>query len=78
MTLRDQIVAALKKVYDPEMPVNIYELGLIYDLTVDDAGAAAISMTLTTKTTSARRRIRASGPRATRTGASTSGRPSSH
>jgi FeS assembly SUF system protein len=47
MSLRDQIVAALKKVYDPEMPVNIYELGLIYDLTVDDAGAAAIRMTLT-------------------------------
>jgi FeS assembly SUF system protein len=37
----------LKKVYDPEMPVNIYELGLIYDLTVDDAGSAAIRMTLT-------------------------------
>jgi len=47
MTLRDQIVAALKKVYDPEMPVNIYELGLIYDLAVDDAGAASIRMTLT-------------------------------
>ena len=47
MTLRDQIVAALKKVYDPEMPVNIYELGLIYDLKVDDAGATMIQMTLT-------------------------------
>jgi FeS assembly SUF system protein len=47
MSLRQDIVAALKKVYDPEMPVNIYELGLIYDLTVDDAGSAAIRMTLT-------------------------------
>ena len=47
MSLREDIVGALKKVYDPEMPVNIYELGLIYDLTVDDAGSAAIRMTLT-------------------------------
>jgi FeS assembly SUF system protein len=47
MSIRQDIVAALKKVYDPEMPVNIYELGLIYDLTVDDAGRAAIRMTLT-------------------------------
>jgi FeS assembly SUF system protein len=47
MTLRDQVVAALKKVYDPEMPVNIYELGLIYDLQLDEAGTAAILMTLT-------------------------------
>jgi FeS assembly SUF system protein len=47
MTLKDQIVAALKKVYDPEMPVNIYELGLIYGIDLDDAGRAAIRMTLT-------------------------------
>ncbi|HEX3879843.1 MAG TPA: SUF system Fe-S cluster assembly protein [Bryobacteraceae bacterium] len=47
MTLRDQILAAFKKVYDPEMPVNIYELGLIYDLNVDDAGVTNIRMTLT-------------------------------
>ncbi len=47
MSLHDQIITALKKVYDPEMPVNIYELGLIYDLSVDDAGHAAIRMTLT-------------------------------
>jgi FeS assembly SUF system protein len=47
MTLKDQIVAALKKVYDPEMPVNIYELGLIYGIDVDDAGNVAIRMTLT-------------------------------
>ena len=47
MSIREDIVAALKKVYDPEMPVNIYELGLIYSLTVDDAGRAAVRMTLT-------------------------------
>ncbi|MGB7759070.1 MAG: SUF system Fe-S cluster assembly protein [Bryobacteraceae bacterium] len=47
MSLKDQIVAALRTVYDPEMPVNIYELGLIYSLDVDDAGNARILMTLT-------------------------------
>ena len=50
MSLKDQVVAALKKVYDPEMPVNIYELGLIYDVAVDDAAAVGqvrIRMTLT-------------------------------
>ncbi len=47
MSLQDQVVAALKTVYDPEMPVNIYELGLIYNVAVDDAGEAAIRMTLT-------------------------------
>ena len=47
MTLKDQIVAAFKKVYDPEMPVNIYELGLIYGLDVDGEGNVAIRMTLT-------------------------------
>ncbi len=47
MTLKDQIVAALKRVYDPEMPVNIYELGLIYGLDVDPEGRAAVRMTLT-------------------------------
>jgi FeS assembly SUF system protein len=47
MSLRDQVVAALRTVYDPEMPVNIYELGLIYDLNVDDEGQAALRMTLT-------------------------------
>jgi FeS assembly SUF system protein len=49
MSLKDQVVAALKKVYDPEMPVNIYELGLIYHVAVDDAaaGQVRIRMTLT-------------------------------
>ncbi len=47
MNLRDQIVAALRTVYDPEMPVNIYELGLIYGVSVDAEGRAEIRMTLT-------------------------------
>jgi FeS assembly SUF system protein len=45
--LKDRIVDALKTCYDPEIPVNIYELGLIYDLDVQPAGAVAIRMTLT-------------------------------
>ena len=47
MSLKDQIVAALRKVYDPEMPVNIYELGLIYGIDIDEAGHAGVRMTLT-------------------------------
>jgi FeS assembly SUF system protein len=47
MSLQNQVVAALKKVYDPEMPVNIYDLGLIYEVSVDAAGQVAIRMTLT-------------------------------
>ncbi len=47
MSLRDQIIAALKRIYDPEIPVNIWELGLIYGIEVDEAGKAAIRMTLT-------------------------------
>ena len=45
--LRDQVVATLRTIYDPEMPVNIYELGLIYDVKADDAGQVDIRMTLT-------------------------------
>ena len=41
------IVAALKTVYDPEIPVDIYELGLIYDIDVQPEGKVAIKMTLT-------------------------------
>ena len=47
MSLTDQVVAAMRKVYDPEMPVNIYELGLIYGVDVNDDGQVAIRMTLT-------------------------------
>jgi FeS assembly SUF system protein len=45
--LREQVIDVLKTCYDPEVPVNIYELGLIYDLTVSPEGAAHIRMTLT-------------------------------
>lgn len=45
--LRPGIQAALKNVYDPEIPVDIWELGLIYDVFVTAAGVAAIKMTLT-------------------------------
>jgi FeS assembly SUF system protein len=45
--LRPALHAALKKVYDPEIPVDIFELGLIYDVFVTASGVAAIRMTLT-------------------------------
>ena len=45
--LRPQIVDAIRTVYDPEIPVNIYDLGLIYDLDIDPKGNVAIRMTLT-------------------------------
>jgi len=47
MTLHDQVVAAIRKVYDPEMPVNVYELGLIYEVKVEDDGHVFVQMTLT-------------------------------
>ena len=45
--LKEEIVNALRNVYDPELPVNIYDLGLIYDIDVLPLGRIAISMTLT-------------------------------
>lgn len=45
--LRDRVIEALAQVYDPEIPVNIYELGLIYDINVGDGGEVEINMTLT-------------------------------
>ena len=36
MKVKDKVIAEIKKIYDPEIPVNIYELGLIYDVTVDE------------------------------------------
>ena len=45
--LQPEIVKELSKVYDPEIPVNIYELGLIYDIIVDASNAVGIRMTLT-------------------------------
>jgi FeS assembly SUF system protein len=46
--LKASVVEALKSVYDPEIPVDIYELGLIYDIDISEDGDAVISMTLTT------------------------------
>lgn len=45
--LEKQIVAALRTCYDPEIPVNIYEMGLIYKIEIEPTGAVAIRMTLT-------------------------------
>jgi len=45
--IEEGIVEALKTVYDPEIPVNIYEMGLIYDLNVEPDGRVQIKMTLT-------------------------------
>lgn len=42
------IIEAIKTVYDPEIPVDIYELGLIYDIDISEQGAVNIKMTLTT------------------------------
>jgi FeS assembly SUF system protein len=46
-TLREQVIEALRRVYDPEIPVNIYDLGLVYELNLDEAGKVHIRMTLT-------------------------------
>jgi FeS assembly SUF system protein len=46
--LYEAIIVALKEIYDPEIPVNIYDLGLIYNVEVTDEGHAAVTMTLTT------------------------------
>ncbi len=46
--IRDKVIAMLKTCYDPEIPVDIYELGLIYDVLVDDDAGVTINMTLTT------------------------------
>lgn len=46
--LYEAVVEALKEIYDPEIPVNIYDLGLIYGVDVTEAGHAVVTMTLTT------------------------------
>ena len=45
--LENEIIEAIKKVYDPEIPVNIYELGLIYKIDIQEEGNVEITMTLT-------------------------------
>jgi len=47
MELKEKVIAEIKKIYDPEIPVNIYELGLIYDVFVKDKNIS-VKMTLTT------------------------------
>lgn len=47
LKLEHDIVQELKEIYDPEIPVNIYDLGLIYEIDVDEEGNAEITMTLT-------------------------------
>lgn len=46
--LREGVIAALREIYDPEIPVNIYDLGLIYRIDIDSSGVVEIDMTLTT------------------------------
>lgn len=46
--LYESVIAALKDIFDPEIPVNIYDLGLIYGVDVDADGAVTVTMTLTT------------------------------
>ena len=45
--LKDRVISEIKKIYDPEIPVNIYELGLIYKIEIDDDKKVDIEMTLT-------------------------------
>ena len=47
LVLETQVVEALRTVYDPEIPINIYELGLIYELKIEPSGQVNIKMTLT-------------------------------
>ena len=47
MDLKEKVIEEIKKIYDPEIPVNIYELGLIYDISVKDKNIK-VKMTLTT------------------------------
>jgi FeS assembly SUF system protein len=46
--MQNAVIATLRGIHDPEIPVNIYDLGLIYRLDIDDDGNVAIQMTLTT------------------------------
>lgn len=49
-TLRDQVIEALRGIYDPEIPVNIYEIGLVYEVNIEDDGGVHVLMTLTSPT----------------------------
>ena len=45
--LKNKVIEKIKKIYDPEIPVNIYELGLIYKIEIDDKNKVNVDMTLT-------------------------------
>jgi len=45
--MKEEVIAMLRGVYDPEIPVNIYELGLVYDVQVDESDGIRVVMTLT-------------------------------
>ena len=45
--LRERVIAAMRSVYDPELPVNIYDLGLVYDIDISDTAEVSVTMTLT-------------------------------
>ena len=45
--IKNKVIEAIKKIYDPEIPVNIYELGLIYKIEVDQKNKVTVDMTLT-------------------------------
>ncbi len=45
--LKEAVIAVLKTIYDPEIPVNIYDLGLIYEVNIDDENNVLVKMTLT-------------------------------
>ena len=45
--LKEKVILEIKKIYDPEIPVNIYELGLIYNIVIDEKNKVNIDMTLT-------------------------------
>ena len=47
MNLKEKVISEIKKIYDPEIPVNIYELGLIYDISIENHDVK-VKMTLTT------------------------------
>ena len=48
MEIKEKIIKEVKKIYDPEIPVNIYELGLIYDVKIENNNSVKVKMTLTT------------------------------
>ena len=46
-TLEEKVITVIQNIYDPEIPVNIYDLGLIYEISIDNRSAVTVNMTLT-------------------------------